>query len=372
MVRVLLGDLFSSKAHTLVNTVNTVGIMGKGVALEFKKHFPEMYWDYVRRCQEKQVKLGEPYLYRRLTPPWILNFPTKEHWRSLAKLSDIVRGFEHLEKHYLEWGIQSLAVPPLGCGQGGLEWRVVGPTLYQHLARLSIPVELYAPFGTPHEELQPEFLEQGDVQASEAPPSRITAGEVALVEILEQIEKEPYHWPTGRTIFQKLAYFATYFGIPTGLEYRQGSYGPYAESMKGLTTRLLNNGLIREQRVGKNMFTLRVGPTYQAARKVYQADLAKWNPIIDRLADLFLRMSTREAELAATVHFAYNSLMRRDDRIPTEREVLSEVMRWKERRRPPLKEADVAETIRMLNVLGWLRMNPSEDLPVSEESVVGS
>lgn len=370
MVRVLLGDLFNSKAHTLVNTVNTVGIMGKGVALEFKKHFPEMYEDYVRRCRTKQVRIGEPYLYRRLTPPWILNFPTKEHWRSLAKLSDIVRGLEYLEKHYQEWGIESLAVPPLGCGQGGLEWRVVGPTLYQHLTRLAIPIELYAPFGTPHEELRPEFLEHGE--PSKTPPSRITAGEVALIEILSRIEKEPYHWPTGRTIFQKLAYFATYFGIPTGLEYRLGSYGPYAESVKRLSTRLLNNGLIREQRVGKNMFTLRVGPTYEAARKVYQADLAKWNPIIDRLSDLFLRMSTREAELAATVHFAYHSLTKREDRVPTEREVLSEVMRWKERRRPPLKEADVAETIRMLNVLGWLQMSTSEDLPVSEESVVGS
>ena len=79
-VEVLVGDLFNSKAQTLVNTVNTVGVMGKGIALQFKKRFPEMYEDYKRLCDEGLLKLGEPYLYKRLTPPYILNFPTKEHW----------------------------------------------------------------------------------------------------------------------------------------------------------------------------------------------------------------------------------------------------------------------------------------------------
>ncbi|MGQ9779784.1 MAG: macro domain-containing protein, partial [Bacillota bacterium] len=146
MVRILVGDLFASKAQTLVNTVNCVGVMGKGVALEFKKRFPKMYEDYVRRCKAGLVKLGKPYLYRNLTGPWILNFPTKDHWRSVSRLSDIVQGLEYLVKHYKEWGITSLAVPPLGCGQGQLEWRVVGPTLYRYLNAMDIPVELYAPY----------------------------------------------------------------------------------------------------------------------------------------------------------------------------------------------------------------------------------
>ena len=151
MVQVIIGDMFQSKAQTLVNTVNCVGVMGKGVALEFKKRFPDMYEDYVRRCKARAVKLGQPYLYRRLVLPWILNFPTKDHWRSISRLEDIVRGLRYLEQYYKEWGITSLAVPPLGCGQGQLEWRVVGPTLYRHLKRLEIPVELYAPYGMPHD-----------------------------------------------------------------------------------------------------------------------------------------------------------------------------------------------------------------------------
>ena len=121
VIKVLIDDLFESECQTLVNTVNPVGIMGKGIALEFKKRFPDMYEDYVKRCAEGKVKLGEPYLYKRLTPPWILNFPTKEHWRSVSKLSDIVRGLKYLEQHYQEWGLTSLAMPPLGCGHGQLE-----------------------------------------------------------------------------------------------------------------------------------------------------------------------------------------------------------------------------------------------------------
>ncbi|MGE5573357.1 MAG: macro domain-containing protein [Bacteroidota bacterium] len=80
--------------------MNCVGVMGKGIALEFKKRFPEMYDDYARRCAAGEVRLGEPYLFRRPVLPWILNFPTKGHWRSVARLSDIVRGLEYLTRHY--------------------------------------------------------------------------------------------------------------------------------------------------------------------------------------------------------------------------------------------------------------------------------
>jgi len=374
MVKVLIGDMFKSKAQTLVNTVNCVGIMGKGIALEFKKRFPEMHEDYVRRCEAKEVKLGQPYLYRSLLPPWILNFPTKDHWRSVSRLEDIVRGLRYLERHHREWGITSLAVPPLGCGQGQLEWRVVGPTLYRHLKQLGIPVELYAPYGTPHEEMQPTFLEQTPVEekagARGDPASRMKPAWVALVKILEDIESERYHYPVGRTSFQKIAYFATESGIPTGLSYRRGSYGPFAPELKGLITRLANNGLIREERLGQ-MFAVKTGPTFQDACRAYEPELAQWKDTIQAVADLFMRMRTQQAEVAATVHFAAKAVAaRKKGERPSESEVLSEVMSWKQKRRPPLKEAEVAATIRHLSMLGWLKVTPSSDLPVSEEAVL--
>jgi len=371
MVRILIGNLFESTAQTLVNTVNTVGVMGKGIALEFKNRFPDMYDDYRRRCAAKDVRLGQPYLYKRLMPPWILNFPTKENWRSVTKLQDIINGMVYLQQHYREWGIESLAVPPLGCGLGQLEWRVVGPTLYRHLVDLELSVELYAPFGTPHEELQPEYLgEQHPTQLVASPQTRINPAWVALVEVLKRIEAERFHRPIGRVTFQKIAYFATRLGIPTGLDYARGSFGPFAPTLKNIQTRLVNNGLIREEPLG-GMFRVRVGPTYDDARKAYVHDLGNWDDAIERVTDLFLRMPTRDAEAAATVHFVANELSESLGRVPIESEVLDEVMRWKQRRKPPLKREDVAKMNRSLNMLGWVRLTPSTDLPVSKSVLVG-
>ena len=145
MVTLVTGDLFDSEAQTLVNAVNCAGVMGKGIALAFKRRYPAMFADYVARCKDGRVRLGEPYLYRGESFPWVLNFPTKSHWRSVSKLEDIVAGLAYLEEHYRAWGITSLAVPALGCGAGQLAWDAVGPALYDALARLAIPVALYAP-----------------------------------------------------------------------------------------------------------------------------------------------------------------------------------------------------------------------------------
>jgi O-acetyl-ADP-ribose deacetylase (regulator of RNase III)/uncharacterized protein YwgA len=376
MIRVLIGDIFESGAQTLVNTVNTVGVMGKGVALGFRKRFPEMYEDYVRRCERREVRLGRPYLYRRPSPPHVINFPTKDHWRSVSKLSDITGGLTYLEAHISEWGVTSLAVPPLGCGEGQLEWRVVGPTLYRHLTNLEIPVELYAPFGTPHEELQPEFLERGQSvlvaggqENGTSAPFRVEPGWVALVAIIEQVGREQYHWPIGRIGFQKVAYFATEAGIPTKLLYRRGSYGPYAPEVKHVLSSLINNGLIVERKLGK-MLEADVGPTYEDARRGYQSFLAQWQPQIARVVDLVVRMNTDDAEIAATVHFAAGQIRESKGSRPTEAEILDYVKQWKIRRRPPLNEADVALAIRRLNVLGWIDAAPSDALPVPEEAMI--
>ena len=144
-VHVVSGDLFESNAQTLVNAVNCMGVAGKGVALDFKRRFPEMYQDYAARCRRKEVGLGRPYLYRGALLPWVLNFPIKHHWRAVSHLDDIARGLEYLLAHYQTWGITSLAVPALGCGAGQLVWQEVAPTLHRCLGQMCIPVSLYGP-----------------------------------------------------------------------------------------------------------------------------------------------------------------------------------------------------------------------------------
>src|SRR5215203_855097 len=107
-VRVTIGDILDSHAQTLVNTVNTEGVMGKGIALQFKRRFPAMYDDYVQRAELGEVQLGKPYIFKGVDG-WVINFPTKEHWRSLSRLDDIIAGMEYLKAHYHEWGVTSLA-----------------------------------------------------------------------------------------------------------------------------------------------------------------------------------------------------------------------------------------------------------------------
>lgn len=367
------GDIFSSRAHTWVNTVNTVGVMGKGIALGFKRRFPEMFEDYVERCRKGEVRLGEPYLYRRSEPPWILNFPTKGHWRAVARLADIIAGLEHVEENYRAWGVQSLAVPPLGCGEGGLEWRIVGPVLYQHLRRLAIPVELYAPFGTPHAELQPSHLEQLTLETLAEPyqpPSRVAPAWIALVEVLARIEREPYHFPVGRVGWQKLAYFATLAGVPTELAFLRGSYGPYSAGMKAMHSKLVNNGLITERSLGR-MIEISVGPTYSSAALAFSDELEKWSEQIERVADLMTRTNTRSAEIVATALFAAEELEEQTGEQPSEDDVIGAVRAWKRRRQPPPSDTELAEAVRYLGVLGWLELEPSDRVSAEVEELLG-
>jgi hypothetical protein len=128
----------------------------------------------------------------------------------------------------------------------------------------------------------------------------------------------------------------------------------------------INNGLIREEQLGR-MFAVKVGPTFEDARKAYLSDLAKWESIIEKASDLFMRMQTRQSEVVATVLFAANMLSKRINDQPSEVEVLNEVMQWKQRRRPPLDKNEVGYTIRNLAALKWLKVKPSPDLPIPDE-----
>jgi uncharacterized protein YwgA/O-acetyl-ADP-ribose deacetylase (regulator of RNase III) len=355
------GNIFNSKAQTLVNTVNCVGVMGKGIALGFRKRFPAMHDDYVQRCKRGEVRLGRPYLYRQPEPPWILNFPTKDHWRSMSRLSDIEKGLEYLLGRYKSWGIESLAMPPLGSGHGGLEWHVVGPTLHRYLSRLEIPVELYVPHGTPHEELQPAFFQPSLTDEPEVSFSRISPAWVALLSTLARLEHQRFRPRVGRMLFQKLAYFGTASGLDLGLTYSRGSYGPFAPNLKQYVSHLINNGLITETRRG-NMIEVQLGTTFEAAERAFHGEVRRYEPQIDRLVDLFARMRTRDSEIASTVHFTTGELRGSLGRRPTEREVLNAVMDWKQRRKPPFDPDEVATAIRGLNVLGWIEAEPSAEL----------
>jgi O-acetyl-ADP-ribose deacetylase (regulator of RNase III)/uncharacterized protein YwgA len=362
-MKILIGDIFKSEAQTLVNTVNCVGIMGKGVAAEFKKHFPEMFKEYEIKCEKGDVKPGEPYLYNgSLFGQQVINFPTKGHWRAASRIEDIENGLKILVSKYKEWEVQSIALPPLGCGNGQLLWEAVGPLMYKYLSAMDIPVEIYAPYGTPPSQMTSEFLSKVynkvNVLSGEAVLEKLNPAWVALVEIVHRIENHKYHMPVGRTIFQKIAYVATFSGLPTGLQYSRGSYGPYSESLDDVKKRLSNAGMLQEKQLGK-MFQIAPGTSYENQQKKYSDYFLNWNPIIDKTVDLFLRLDTRQAEIVASVLYVEKNMNKGD---MSEAGVVNEVMKWKQKRNPPLNENEVAETVRNLGILKWYKLNPSQDL----------
>lgn len=172
------GDMFFSRMHTLTISVNCVGVMGKGVASRAKYLFPSAYVYYQDLCRSRKLQLGKPYLYKREnsveiqladepfslrqanSETWYLLFPTKHHWRNRADLTGIRQGLQWIQENYQKEGIQSLALPALGCGLGWLEWQEVGPVLCQYLSVLNIPVQVYLPTEKDvHEQYQTkEFL----------------------------------------------------------------------------------------------------------------------------------------------------------------------------------------------------------------------
>lgn len=368
-MEILIGDMFNSKAQTLINTVNCVGIMGKGIAAEFKKRYPEMFDDYVARCQCGEVKPGVPYLFKAssLFAPQVINFPTKSDWRAASRVEDIEKGLKILVSKYKDWGVESIAVPPLGCGNGQLLWETVGPLIYQYLSKLDISVTMYAPYGTLPVRLTEKFLKReydlkeshsGEVIFQKLEPAWIT-----LIEIVHRIEKQAYHMPVGRTIFQKIAYVATALGIPTGLEHVRGSYGPYCRELDNVKKRLSNAGLLQEEKLGP-MFQVIPGHAYEKNRLKYQDTFQKWDKMIDKTVDLFLRLDTNKAEIVATVLYTERTMNKGD---MSEQDVLKEVMKWKQQRRPPLNENEVAVVVRNLGTLKWFDLKPSADLPIEDD-----
>jgi uncharacterized protein YwgA len=153
------------------------------------------------------------------------------------------------------------------------------------------------------------------------------------------------------------------------LHYARGSYGPYAGDLKRHITSLVNNGLVREERMGR-MLAVHVGQTFADARRAYAQQLDTWGDILGKITDLFMRLNTKQAEIAATVHFAAKELKNKKKDQISEADLLNEVMTWKQRRRPPLEKKEVALTIRNLNMLSWIGVHVSEDLPITEEDVL--
>ncbi len=366
MFKVLIGDLFASRAQTLVNTVNCVRVMGKGVAQEFKKHWPAMFEDYRQRCQRKEVRLGEPYLYRDAFGASIIKFPTKGHWRSPSRIADIEQGLDYLAEHVGEWGVSSLALPPLGCGNGGLEWAEVGPLIWRKLQDLPLHIEVFAPYGTPSHQLSVDFLAApppASLAAHGRRADKLNPDWVALLEVLRELQAQPYANPVGRTIFQKLCYVLTEMGVPTGFVFGKGSYGPFSGDVKAALHELANRNWLQEKSLGR-MVALTVGPQYEAERSKFSTQIEAHQKRISKAVDLFSRIKTTEqAEEVMTVLYASRQLKQtKGADAVAEQDIYDYVLEWKKAWQSEEKRHALASAIRNLVLLGWMRVQISDQL----------
>ena len=352
-MRILIGNIFDSKAKTLVNTVNCVGVMGKGIAAEFKKRYPRMFDEYAEKCKNSEIKPGKPFYYCDSVGNSILNFPTKEHWRSPSKLSYIIDGLDWFVNNYKNLEIDSIAFPPLGCGNGGLPWKVVGPIMYNKLKDLPIKIEIYAPYGTNPDYLKIDFLERtyNNKEVLGESFKRIRKEWYLLLHVVEELNNTRYSLHVGRTIFQKICFVMTRMGLNTEFKFIKGNYGPYCPEIKKAMTILSNSNLIQEQCYGK-MIEIKVTDTFKFNQAMFsKRDLSIANATID----LFSRIKDIEqAEVITTVLFAYDSVVKNmNNQKPMDYIVYDFVMDWK-KHWTSVKSEEVCDAIQNLTALNLM------------------
>jgi O-acetyl-ADP-ribose deacetylase (regulator of RNase III) len=245
MIRFARGNLLDADVEAVVNTVNTVGVMGKGIALMFKEAHPENFRLYAAACKRREVQVGRMFVTERgsLTGPrWIINFPTKQHWRDKTRIEWIDEGLDDLRRVVQELGIRSVAIPPLGCGQGGLRWRDVRPRIEKALADFAdVDIVVYEP------------TSQYQNVAKKAGVEELTPARALIAELVRR------YWVLGIECslleVQKLAWFLEQaierrgMENPLQLQFKADRYGPYADRLRHLLDSLDGSYLHCERRL---------------------------------------------------------------------------------------------------------------------------
>ncbi|WP_236630110.1 type II toxin-antitoxin system antitoxin DNA ADP-ribosyl glycohydrolase DarG [Thermus thermamylovorans] len=290
------GDLLKADVEALVNTVNTVGVMGKGVALQFKRAFPENYRAYAAACRRGEVQIGRVFVHDRgplFRPRYILNFPTKRHWRQPSRLEYVEAGLRDLVRVVRELGIRSLALPPLGAGSGGLPWPAVRERIQAALEGLEgVEVLVFAP--------SPQGVTRFLSPTGKKP--RLTPARAALLKLFGLYDA--LGETLGRLEAQKLAYFLQEAGLDLRLAFAANRYGPYAEALNHVLERLEGHYIVGfGDRTGRSR--MRLKPNVLEEVLLFLADFPEADEAASRAASWIEGFeSPYGLELLASVHWA--------------------------------------------------------------------
>lgn len=341
------GNLLTADVDALVNTVNTQGVMGKGLALQFKKAFPEAFTSYELACRNGEISTGRMHVVRRLASPrYIINFPTKKHWRNPSKLEYIQTGLTDLVQQVRTLGIQSMAMPPLGCGHGGLAWRDVRPLIEAAFAGLTdVRVVLYAPAGAP---VATEIIDRRPV-----PP--MTPGRAAVLALMGAYLKTGYEYRLSLVEVQKLAYFLQVAGERLRLTFHPHHYGPYADTLRK-ALRNMEGHQIRGVGDGDNKPGTKIDVlpgAFDAASK-FLADQPASVERLEKVAKLIEGFeSPFGMELLGTVHW----VMTHDADANDVDDVVKHVHGWSARKQSAMKDGHIRAAWSRLNELGWAALS---------------
>ncbi|MEQ9220241.1 MAG: macro domain-containing protein [Cyclobacteriaceae bacterium] len=308
MLQFVKGNLLNAEAEALVNTVNTVGVMGKGIALQFKNRYPENYKIYRDACKSGTFHTGEILAVKDgnlMNQKWILNFPTKAHWKGNSRYEYISSGLKALRQTLQEKNIKSVAIPPLGCGNGGLEWSKVKPMIRQSLEDLDITAFVYEP----NEQIK------SMLQKEEAPKEvKLTPARAMLLYLLFQYEAMGEQ--SSLFVANKLAYFLQRSGENLRLKFEAHHYGPYAVQLNHVLLHL--NGVYlkgMEQNKVEPYETLSLN--YQKLDEIKKYVSRELNPEQQARLNQVLKLlrgfeSSFSIELLATVDYLISSSQKRD------------------------------------------------------------
>lgn len=337
------GNLLTADVEALVNTVNTRGVMGKGLALQFKKAFPEAFHSYERACKAGQVVPGKMHVVTRLAAPrFIINFPTKKHWRNPSKLQYIREGLRDLVEQVRALDIHSIAIPPLGCGHGGLAWSDVRRLIEQAFEPLTdVRVLLFAPAGAPDAEA---------IIDRRKTPS-MTAGRATVLALMEKYLETGYGYRLSLVEIQKLAYFLQEAGEPLNLHFEAYHYGPYADGLRK-ALRNMEGHYTRGVGDGQNSpeTPLEVLPGAAEAAQEFLAEQPESVQRLERVAELIEGFETPFGmELLGTVHW----VMSHGNEATDLAHVTAQVQSWSARKRSQMKDGHIRAAWSRLKDLGW-------------------
>ncbi len=350
MIEYKTGNLFDEDVEALVNSVNCVGFMGRGIALQFKNNFPENFRAYAAACRRGEVEPGRMFVFetkQMANPRFIINFPTKRHWRGKSRIEDIEAGLHALAKEIRARNIGSIALPPLGSGLGGLEWADVRPRIEEAMLDLDgLRVVVFEPGGAP--------VDARPNRSSRVP--RMTPGRAALVALMRRYLDALLDPFVTLLEVHKLMYFMEVAGEPLKLDFQRGPYGPYAEKLRHVL-RTVEGHLVSGYADGGDapdkQLTLVPGAmedarTFLKGQPATQSRLAKVANLVEGFESSF------GLELLATVHW-----VGAEHPGATEDDMIAHTYAWNVRKRQ-FSERQIRLALQVLYEGGWLSSTPAD------------